>query len=261
MLSLIRNIYKHWHALNALIKVEIKTSVASTRIGILWWIIDPVIMMFVYYFVINVIFGRGGPNYHLFILCGIVLWRFFSSAITSSGNSIKSNRSLLLQVNIPLDIIVVVQPIVRCFLALFGILIIIIFNFKVVGIHTLSILPLLIMTTLLAYGLGLYLAVIEAYFADISKIMYYILRAGFFLSPVLFPASRVLESDRVPEIFKQLYVLNPMAWIITSTRSVLLEGNMFQWSDAILLLCIILVIIQCGLFLIKLNASRIIKML
>ena len=143
MFKLINNIHEYRYALAALIRVEIKTSVATTRIGILWWIIDPLLMMLIYYFVISVVFERGGPNYHLFILCGIVSWRFFASALVGSGNSIASNKSLLFQVSIPLPLIVTIQPIVRCFFALFGIVIIIIMSYSKVGLHTLAILPLM----------------------------------------------------------------------------------------------------------------------
>ena len=261
MIKFARSLNQYQHALSALIRMDIKTSVASTRIGVLWWIIDPLLMMLIYYFVVSVVFDRGGPNYHLFILCGIVSWRFFASAIIGCGSSITSNRSLLLQMSIPLPIIVAVQPIVRCFFALFGVFIIIVMNYKHVGLHTLTALPLLALIMLLSYGLGLYLAIISAYFSDISKIMNYILRAGFFLSPVLFPASKVIDSDRVPEIIKQLYGINPMAWIITSMRSVLLESQLFQWNKFIILLVIIIVIIQGGLILVRKNTSRIIKML
>ena len=91
--------------------------------------------------------------------------------------------------------------------------------------------------------------------------MKYILRAGFFLSPVLFSPTRITESERIPEFVKTLYGLNPMAWIMTSLRSILLEGEMFVWSEFFILMLVIIVIIQIGLIWMRMNTSRIIKML
>ncbi len=261
MLDLIKCIKEYRYALGALTSVEVKTSIAETRIGIFWWVLDPLIMMMIYYFVVSVVFNRGGPNYHLFILCGIISWGFFSSALTGSSSSIFSNKTLIQQINAPLSLIVMVKPIARLFFALFGIVIIIIWNISLLGWHTLAIIPLLFSITLLSYGLGLFLAVVNVFFTDMSKLISYVLRAGFFLSPVLFPASRIMDSEKVPDLFKTMYGLNPMGWIITSMRSILLDGQMFRWQEFLILMAVIVVIIQTGLIWLRMNTSRIVKML
>lgn len=241
--------------------MEIKTSVATTRLGFVWWIVDPLIMMMIYYFIVVVIFTRGGPGYHLFVLCGIIAWRFFSSAIIGSSGSLFSNRNLIQQIEFPLPLFVLVQPIVRLFFAIFGIIIIIIWNIEILGWHTLGVIPLLLAITLLSYGIGLFLSVINVYFTDMNKLISYVLRAGFFISPVLFPPSRVLDNEKIPEIVKGVYGLNPMAWIITELRSVILEGQMFSWSEFMILFLVIILIIQIGLIWLRINSSRIVKIL
>jgi len=82
-----------------------------------------------------------------------------------------------------------------------------------------------------------------------------------FLSPILFPASRILESQKLPPFLKKMFALNPMNWIINSLREVLLDGRMFHWNEYFLQLLISLVVIQAGLFWLRANSSQIIKML
>lgn len=261
MKNFINNLTKHHQSLRALTFVEVKTSVAATKIGMFWWILDPLIMMLIYYFVISVVFGRGGPGYHLFVLCGIICWRFFSQAVTGCTNSIMSQKNLILQINVPHDILVLTQPIVKMFFAIFGVLIIVVWNFNMVGLHTLAVIPLLLLIMFLAYGLGLFLAVLNVYVNDVGRIVVYALRMGFFLSPVLFPATRIMESEKIPEIFKLAYGLNPVAWIITSMRTVLIEGRMYAVGEACIVFVASILLVQVGLMYLRRNSPRIVKWL
>ncbi|HKJ49370.1 MAG TPA: hypothetical protein VJ973_09790, partial [Christiangramia sp.] len=87
------------------------------------------------------------------------------------------------------------------------------------------------------------------------------LRAGFFLTPILYPASRVLDNEKVPELAKIVFKLNPMTWIISALREVLLEGHVSSWQTFFIITLISLLIIQIGLYWLRKNSSLIIKML
>src|SRR5690606_18530469 len=60
MFQLFKDLRQHHHALLTLFQVNVKTTVASARLGWLWWFIDPLVMMAIYYFIIHVVFQRGG---------------------------------------------------------------------------------------------------------------------------------------------------------------------------------------------------------
>ncbi len=104
MIKFVREISDNFHAFSALVKVGLKDSVFSTRLGVVWWIADPIIMMSIYYFMVRVVFNRGGENYHLFALCGIVAWQFFSRALRSGSRTITNNKSMIQQVGIPVSV-------------------------------------------------------------------------------------------------------------------------------------------------------------
>lgn len=261
MTKLFHEIRNNSSALITLVDVNIKTTVAATRLGWLWWIVNPLLMMAIYYFFINIIMERGGDNYHLFVLTGLVAWQCFSAALAGTTDVIINNKQLIRQVALPISMLIAIPILVQLFFNSIGIIIILIWNYPVTGIHSLAVIPLLALIGLVAYGLGLFLSVINVYIRDTKQIMVYLLRAGFFLSPILYPASRVLDSERLPEIAKTAFTLNPMAWIITALHNVLIDGQLFSWETFSVLLFISLVIIQVGLFWLRANSSQLIKML
>ncbi len=261
MFILAKEIYNHSAAFLTLVSVNIKTSVATTRLGWLWWIIDPLVLMAIYYFIIHEVFQRGGDDYHLFVLCGIVSWQFFARSINASVSAIRQNRALIRQIGMPISTLIAIPSLVQMFFATVGILIVMVWNYPVVGYYSLTIVPLLFLIGLLSYGLGLVLAVCEAFFKDTSKLVAYGIRAGFFFSPVLYHESRVLDSQTIPEAAKFLFELNPMTWIIPSFRRVLLDGEILDWRVYFLLLVCSVALIQLGLVWLRFSSNRIVKML
>lgn len=260
MVRLIFDLVIHRYAVYALISSELKTSVATTRIGALWWFLDPIIMMLVYYFIVEVIFQRGGPNYHLFVLCGIIPWRLFSSGLQGGVKGIENNELLIKQINLPLHLYVLIQPVVRTYLSTIGVSLILIMGYKAIGLNTLLVIPIMVTIMLLTYGLALIFTVISIYIPDVHQILHYVLRAGFFLSPVLFPASKILDSERVPEVFKVAFAMNPLAWLFTALRTVVLEGKVFGWKEFTVFFIVVLFVVQIGLMLMKLSDNKIRKM-
>ena len=248
-------------ALLTLIMVNTKASVGETRLGFLWWFIDPLVWMSIYYFVVSLVFQRGGEGYHLFILCGIVIWNCFSRAVVGASKSVVANRDLVRQVGMPMTTLVAIPPLVQLVFALFGVLVVMMFKIDVIGLHSIAILPLLLLVLLLAYASGLFLSVAEVFFKDATKLIPYVLRLGFFVTPILYPASRILESDQIPIIFREIYQLNPMAWVITAFRKVILEGEMFDWSVYLLIVLLSIVAIQVGLINLRFYSNKIVKAL
>ena len=261
MIQLFHDIKDNRAALVTLIEVNVKTTVSSTRLGWLWWLFNPLITMGIYYFFVNVIMQRGGDDYHLFVLTGIVAWQFFAVALAGSTTVIINNKQLIRQVALSTSMLVTIPPLVQLFFGAVGTSIIMLWNYPTIGFHSLAVIPLLLLIAMVAYGLGLFLAVINVYIKDTKEIIGYILRAGFFLSPVLFPAARILESERIPEIAKLIFQLNPMSWIITALRTVLLDGKLYSGQKFCVLLGLILLLVQIGLFWIRANSSQIVKML
>ena len=157
--------------------------------------------------------------------------------------------------------LVLVPIVTRFFFAIIGVFIVMIFNYSVISLNTLAVFPVLLVIAFLSYGLGLLVSVIHIYFSDIKQFIAYVLRAGFFCTPILYPASRLMDSPNIPENIKLLLQLNPMMWLITALRKVLLEGELYSWQEFTYVLVLVILITQLGLLWLRRNGPKIIKML
>ncbi|HDQ40516.1 MAG TPA: hypothetical protein ENN39_05735 [Desulfonatronum sp.] len=247
MIDLARSIWTHRFAMYSQFVVNIKTTVAATKLGPLWWILDPLVLMAVYTFVIKIVFNRGGPGFHLFALCGIVTWQSFSKALNNSARSLQSNQSLIRQTALPMQLYVLIPPIVQSFFYLIGLTIIAIWNHDVVGWQTLAAPALLLPMVLLPFGLGLFLSIIIVHIPDLGKFLPYFLRMGFFFSPVLYAPERIYNMQGAPEILKTLFAMNPMVHVITAVRDLLFTGKMFNMATYLIIIGVSLALVQFGL--------------
>tara|TARA_R110002049_G_scaffold307899_1_gene510088 strand:+ start:61 stop:843 length:783 start_codon:yes stop_codon:yes gene_type:complete len=254
------DLWKNRHAMHGLLYVNIRTTVATTRLGVLWWILDPLFLMLIYYFVVKMVFDRGGEDYHLFALCGIVTFQAFSRSISLCTSSLTKNGGLIRQASLPMAAYVFITPLVQTFFYAIGLLIIVIWNAPVAGWHTLSVLAILPLMVLMPFALGLFLSVSEVFTRDTGKLLSYVLRFGFYLSPVLYAPERVYNLD-VPQWILALYQLNPMVHVITWVREVLLYGRALDWSVVAVIYVATLVLVQCGLIFFRRAARQVPKRL
>jgi len=247
MLRFVKEIWENRHALRSQFYVNIKTTVATTRLGLLWWLLDPLLLMLIYYFVVKVIFDRGGPNYHLFALCGIVTWQSFSRSITLCTSSLTSNAGLIKQASVPMVLYVIISPLVQVFFYLIGLAIIMIWNWPVLGIQTIGVFILAFLMILISFTAGLFLSIFEVYIRDTGKLLSYVLRFGFYISPILYSPDRIYEISSIPDYAKTLYSLNPMVHFITAVRDLLFFGRMFDYLPIMITFGVTLCIMQIGL--------------
>lgn len=275
MYTILRAIFQNKFAFWTLTVLDLKKTVVTTRLGWVWWILDPIIMMFIYYFMVVTIFHRGGPNYHFFALSGIVSWQYFTRTLKLTATSIKRNRQLISLTSMPLELYTTIPVFVQSIFALIGYAIIIIWtmfdiHFDMLLFSTnpmaafapyiehltyaLQLFPIACVISLYAYFLGLCMGIWSVFLSDISKFVDYGLRAGFFLTPILYPASRVYDSPYIPSDLKFLYSLNPMTWAIESVRTAILDLKNIDLIQLAYFLLVGLVLCQLALF--SLNALR-----
>jgi len=256
-----KEIWQNRHALRSQIYVNTKTSVATTKLGTLWWVLDPIFLMIIYYFVVKVIFNRGGPDYHLFLLCGLVTYQFFSRTVSLCTSALTTNAELIKQAAVPMVLYLTISPLVQAFFCLIGYVIIMVWHYHALGLHTIAIVFPLLLTILITFTCGLFLSIFEVYIRDTGKLMAYVLRFGTFLCPVLYSADRIYDSPTIPQYAKTLYTLNPMAHVITAVKDILFHGRIFDPVPLIIVLACTLAVMQIGLLFFRKAAPYVPKML
>ncbi len=241
-----------------LIRKELKLKYKRSILGILWSILNPLLMMIVMSIVFSHLFRFQIKNYPLYILSGIIFWNFFSTSTNLSSFSLISNSSLLKKVYFPRLILVVsstLSQFINLIYALIPLVIIMIF-YKIPPKLSFIILPIPILSLLLfTIGLSLILSILSVYFTDIGYIYQVILIAWMYLTPIFYPPSIV------PEKYKIFLLINPMYHIIISLREIIYSGEFPELNTLLISVIFSTTIFLFGLWFFKKNENKVMYLL
>lgn len=224
MINQIDKIIHRWDLLRYLVISELKVAYRNKFLGIIWSLLDPLLMMGVYFILIDVIFRRGESNFLVLLLTAILAWQWFSQSISSATVSIAGASGLVRTIKFPLIILPlkgIASGLVDFLIGLI-VLVPLLFFFNINLTLNILWLPILILIQLIfTIGLASICATLGVYFRDLSNIIVYGLRIWFYLTPVLYS----MEA-RIPEKFHNIYLaLNPLAALINSYKAIIIEGK------------------------------------
>jgi lipopolysaccharide transport system permease protein len=225
---------------------DIKVRYKQTLMGLAWVIIQPLTTMLIFTLVFNrfVRLDAGPLPYPLFALSGLLLWLFYDHADTNSTKRFVSNANLKTNVNFQsvFNTAASVGAGLVDLAVAFLLLIVMVFYYGVTLTSNLVLLPLFIlMMTLLALGVGLLSAALTVKYRDLRHALPFIIQLWMFASPVIYPASIV------PEKWKWLLTINPVAGIIEGFRASL-AGGAFNWKHLAISAVITLVLLVCSIY-------------
>ncbi|MBI5006889.1 MAG: ABC transporter permease [Nitrosomonadales bacterium] len=221
---------------------DLKAEAARSYLGLVWWIIEPVLYLCAFYVLFVLVLQRGGPDFVPSFLCGAVVWKWFDSGIKGGSHSISVHRGLLQQVYVPkyiFPVIAVLGSTAR-FIPVFVIFAIFLLLY---GVHfqlSWMAVPLVIVTQFcLVIALALLVGAITPFLPDLKVAIDNGMLLLFFISGVFF------NINEVQEPLKSYLLLNPMAGLIDEYRNILFRGI---WPDATRLSIILSVSLAIGAF-------------
>ncbi len=226
MKSYLKEMLKRKDLLYYLVKSGLKAEHRNSYLGYFWWLLDPLLNVLVYYFLVVIVLERGGENYPLFLVIGLVAWRWISTTINASSRSILRYSSIVNQVALPKAIFPLSFTLTQLFNFMFGLIVIAIFLIIYGVIPTVHVfyLPLIIVIQLTAHiALGLVLGYITIFVRDIENLMTYITRIFFYASPIIWEGGRLLRSGKVPDWLVPFIEYNPVAILVESYRDILMH--------------------------------------
>jgi lipopolysaccharide transport system permease protein len=213
-----------WHArelLYFLVWRDVKVRYKQTALGIAWSVLQPFLTMVVF----TIFFGRlakvpsDGVPYPLFSLAALVPWTYFATAASNGSASLVGNQHLIAKVYFPrilVPLAAVLMPAVDLAVS-FGMLVVLLAWYHVVPTAAIIALPLYVaLGVLTAFAVTLWTSALSVRYRDARYIMPFVIQIWLFISPVAYPASMV------PERWRLLYALNPMATVVEGFRSSLL---------------------------------------
>ncbi len=189
-------------------------------VGVAWVVLQPVAEMIVFSGLFSLLGKRPAGEavpYTISLLCGLLLWQLFAAIVGSATSCLVDNRPLLTKVYFPrmvLPLAVCLRPLVD-----FGVGLVVLAGlmtwFQIAPSLALLMMPLVVLATVItALALGLWLSALNAHYRDFGYIVPFLLRIGFFVSPVIYETA----SLNMPARWHLLYSLNPMSSLLESFR-------------------------------------------
>lgn len=209
-------------------KAQLKSELSSTRIGWIWWILDPLMFMLIYTFVYSVVFQRTTTYLIAFIFLGINLWKFFNNTVNSSVTLIRHNHGLISKVYVPKYIFVLRNMFSNGVKLAFSFLIVIILMicYRVpISFHLLSIVPIFLVMCTFTFAISCWCLHIGVYFEDLSNFLKVFLQLMFYISGVFYPINGTLNKP----LSDLLLMFNPIALFINDMRNALLYATGCNW--------------------------------
>ena len=208
--------------LSNLVAKDFRIRYRNMSLGVMWSVVNPLVMMLVLTFVFTKIFTSTIPYYPVFVLCGIVPYNFFTSAWLTGTSSIVDNAALIKRVPVPRDIIPVSTVFGNCLHLLIqvGILVAIALVQGIQpGPHWLWLIPVFLLEIVFVCGLALLFAGVNVYIRDTRYVVESASVVLWWLVPIIY------DFSIIPQHFKEIYQYNPIAAIVLAMRTIILEAH------------------------------------
>jgi len=219
-----------WHyreLLYFLVWRDVKVKYKQTFLGAAWAILQPLLTMLVFTIFFGGLaqVGSDGLPYPIFSFAGLLPWNLFAQGLTLSSTSIVSSSTLITKVYFPRLVIPISSVLggLVDFAIAFGILICMMAYYGIWPAAAVVYLPLLILlATAAATGVGMWFAAWSVEYRDVRYVVPFLVQLWLFVTPVIYPASKVAAKLRQVGLPTWLYGLNPMAGVVEGFRWALL---------------------------------------
>ncbi len=228
----LKELLEYRDLLYMLVVREIKVLYKQTIIGLGWVVLKPLLQMILF----TVIFGemarmsdlvQGNIPYALFAYVALVPWSYFSVAVTNSAGSLISSADFVTKIYFPRVIIPLVPVLSKLldFILAFVLLIVLMIFYGITPSFNIIYLPVLVLLMVFAaFASGLWLSALAIQYRDINQAVQFLIQLLMFASPIIWPISFI------PEKYRLVYGLYPMAGVIEGFRSAMIGYAPMPWD-------------------------------
>lgn len=249
----IRAVWEYREAVARLVLADLRARYKYSFLGFFWSLLNPLLEVGV----LVATFGRllkvfPEPTYPLMVLCGVIPWTAFASTLADCADSLPANPTIVKRLPTPRQVLPLSKVVSNLVHLVMALVVVLVFEAVLLALlgrglgAALLLLPAVVLVQeLLAYGLGLVLATLGAFYRDARFIVQAVTRLWYFLCPIVYP---YVEAVRRLGGRAFLYFLNPMAGVIASYQRMIVEAGLpdplwmasaFGWAVLFLLLGLI----------------------
>lgn len=224
-------LYQNRRLIWKLAKNDFKKRYAGSYLGAVWAMIQPVVTVFMYWFVFdNLGFMRGGMTdvpYVLFLTAGLVPWFFFTESLTNGTMALLEYNYLVKKVVFKISILPIIKIIAATFIHAFFVLVLLaiacIYGYYP-SIYTIQIFYYSLCMFIFVLALSYTTCAVVIFFRDLSQIINIVLQIGMWATPILW------NIKSIDGIWQSVFKINPLVYIVNGYRSAIYEREWF-WQD------------------------------
>jgi ABC-2 type transport system permease protein len=217
----VADLFRYRELLRNLVSREIKVRYKRSTLGLLWTMLNPLLMMVVFTVVFSTIFRFAVKNYNVYFLSAYLLWNFFSQTTTFSMSTLRNNGSLLKRIYMPRSIFVVatvISGLINLVLALVPLFLVMIVSGVPIEPAVLFLPVPILLATMFTLGLSLLLSALAIFFNDVMHVYGVLLTAWMYVTPIIYPI------EIVPPEYRWLVKLNPLYYLVEAFRAPIYDG-------------------------------------
>lgn len=212
-------------------KSELKTEVANSYLNWIWWVLDPLFSMMIYYLIFGVVFEAKEQYFTTFLFIGQTMWAFFNKNVVQSVKMIKRNKSIVARVYIPKFVLLVSNMMINAFkMAISWVIVVAMMIATKVPLSSqiLCFIPILIVMILVTFAVSINLMHFGVFIEDLGNVINIAMKLLFYMTGIFFSIEKRLGPSH-PVIAKIILHGNPMALLITDMRNVVLYNTAPHW--------------------------------
>ncbi len=246
MNNIFKRLYNYRELLKTSISKEIRGKYKNSFLGILWSFLNPLLQIAVYALVFPLIM-QTNDNYVIFLVCGLIPWLFFSTAINKAAFTIIENGGIIKKVYFPREILPISVVTSECINFIISTVIILIFILITGYGFSWNIIfypIILLIQFVITLSFSFLLSAITVYVRDLAHFVGVALQLLFYATPICY------ASGRIPADYQWIMKFNPMAYIIDGYRAIFYDKTIPNFSELnlIFIVGIILCIINYMIF-------------
>jgi lipopolysaccharide transport system permease protein len=216
----LREVWAYRDLLYFLVRRDFLVRYKQSVVGVLWAALQPIgftVVFSVFLGLLADVPSQSGIPYPLFALVGLTMWLFFAKALQTSADSMVASAGLISKIYFP-RILIPLSALISAaldFVVAFVIVLVALFLYgEPPGPEILAVPLVLLLAMVVALGGGLWFAALYVRYRDIQHLLAFLLLAGMFITPIVYPF------ELVPENLQALYALNPVVGVL----------ELFRWS-------------------------------
>lgn len=233
-----------WELLSQLIRKDLKVKYQGSTLGFVWSLANPLLLLGIYYVIFALVLRNGVPNYHVYLMSGLLAFTAFSTGVSGASGSVVSNAGLVKKVRFPLLVLPlsgVGFAMVQLALQLPVLLVIALIS----GVNFFSpafllLFPALALLVVFSTALGVLTAALNVRYRDTSHFVEIAMLVWFWLNPILYQA-HLVKNQLDPYGLFWVYFLNPMATVVSTFQRAVYQTPYYTDLDGERQLLLVLV--------------------